>query len=251
MPDGSGRMDREVFLCRHRRFRLPTRPCYSSGAATSFWALSPKQYRLRRAWFSPLFSSAAKTPRRLSATMDNAKDTGLGFRGEGGGVVAVWLTRRLEAHARLRKNTELAIFSLPILPMPEWTARCVPVPSGTMCWTIKTLLFFSLKKLISWLFLFGFRSLYWHRVLSWFFDFYGLIEKIPVHCNGWINAISILLFLYGLAIVKFIMGIRLDIFFNNHELQLWVRFSTQISYSSFFKKDFLYNSFRISKSKWI
>lgn len=142
MPDGSGRMDREVFLCRHRRFRLPTRPCYSSGAATSFWALSPKQYRLRRAWFSPLFSSAAKTPRRLSATMDNAKDTGLGFHGEGGGVVAVWLTRRLEAHARLRKNTELAIFSLPILPMRNSTVICVlavPVPCGTCCWTTKTL----------------------------------------------------------------------------------------------------------------
>jgi hypothetical protein len=38
----------------------------------------------------------------------------------------------------------------------------------------------------------------------------------------WVKAILILLLLYGLAMMKFTMGIRLDIFLKNHELQLGV-----------------------------
>ncbi len=50
------------------------------------------------------------------------------------------------------------------------------------------------------------------------------------------NAILILLLLYGLARMKFTVGIRLDIFLENHELQLGVRLSSQVSMRVFLKR---------------
>ena len=48
-------------------------------------------------------------------------------------------------------------------------------------------------------------------------------------------AILILSLLYGLARVKFTMGTRLDIFLENHELQLRVCISSQVSMRVFQK----------------
>lgn len=52
-----------------------------------------------------------------------------------------------------------------------------------------------------------------------------------------VKVILILLLLYGLARMKFNVGIRLDIFFlENYELQLGVRLSSQVSMQIFLKR---------------